>query len=84
MAAGRLSVQVKTMHEFMTGLESGGGSRWTKTRPRILWIHFWTVPGIADQSAYAARTEAVLRPTAAYLEGASDAHAEGEFRHGSR
>jgi hypothetical protein len=49
----------------------------------FLWIRFWNSPGMSDPPACAERTEAVLTPAAAYLEGASDPHAEGEVRHRS-
>jgi hypothetical protein len=71
MAAGRISVQVKTMHEFMTGLKPGGGPRWTH-RPgheSLVWIHFWTFPGIADPTACAEGTEAVLNASNGLSEG---------------
>src|ERR1017187_3024765 len=40
MSAGSTSVQVKTMHEFMTAMEPGGGPRWTRTRPLNLSCGF--------------------------------------------
>lgn len=49
----------------------------------FLWIRFWSFPGIADLTACAERSEAVLTPAMPYLEEAGGPHAEGEVRHRS-
>ena len=53
--------QVKITHEFITGLESGGGPRPRPGHESFLWIHFRGLTGIADPPACAERTEAVLK-----------------------
>ena len=83
MAAGRISVQVKTMHEFMTGLEPGGGP--TMDPPRILPVD--SLLDLSRHSQIHRLAPNALRPSwtpaIAYLDEGGDAHAEGEIRHRS-
>jgi hypothetical protein len=69
MAAGRTSVHVRITDDFMPGLEPGRWTTMDPIRPELLPVDsLLNFPGIADPSACAERSEAILTPAIAYLE----------------